>query len=62
MSYIFTKTLCRRFTYYLDKNGNWSGLKDNARKHFNYLELSPTLLKLRAENPKEKIDYLDLDK
>lgn len=62
MSYIFIKIVDRRFKYYLDKNGNWSGLIDHAKKHYDYLQLSSTLLNLRADNPKEKIDFIDLDK
>lgn len=61
MAYIFTRTLGKRYKYYLGKNGRWEGLIDNAKKHYEYIYLSTTLLQLRAKFPKEKIDYIDLD-
>ena len=52
-TYLITKTIDKRFVYYLGKRGIWQGLKDNAMV-FSLYNAEVNLNSLILLNPQEK--------
>ena len=47
MSYVITKTVDGRFTYWWGWNNKWQGLKDNARKMQSKTEVEEQIRTIR---------------
>ena len=57
MSYVITKTVNRRFTYWWGNDNKWQGLKNNARKMNSKSEVEEQIRNIRNLGLYDKTVY-----